>query len=343
MQRRPVRRVGVVLLFGGVLGLVGAACTGSDEAAPSTTTPSRPIEFDTLPPVSEAATTDVGTGPSPDSVPTNPPIEPAIAMIEGAIPASVEAFGLAAPSVVEFAGLPLADVTVSPSGRWLAINRGSEICLLDPAIGSASADEGCVDVPEPSSTAAPGPVAPGSLAWSPDESTVAFVLDWPQEPDIAVLDVASLSIAVLTDDGPDGTDFDVAPFYGDDGTLHFLRSILASFPPSFEIIEFGDRPITVGSLQTEGFVSSARRDPVGGLVVVEIGDTSSTSIETIDLVEGTSTLLEGEVDSINRWPFLDVAGDRAVIGQNPVPEVGGTRAARVDRRGVAAGDPVGAR
>jgi hypothetical protein len=306
-----------------LLSLVGAACTGSDQAVPSTTTPSEPIEFETLPPVAEVVTTEVGTGPSPDSLPLATPIEPVLATIDGPIPASVEAFSFAAPSVVDFAGLPLTDIAVSPSDRWIAINRQTEICLLDPSIGSESSDEGCVDFA--------GSIAPGSLAWSPDESAVAFAHDWPQEPDIGVLDVASQSFAVLTEDGAETAGFDVAPFYSEDGTLHFLRS--GPDPFSFNIIEFGDTPITLGSLEAEGFPSSARRDPVGGIIIVEVGGARFTSIETIDLVEGTSTLIGGEIDSINRRPFLDVIDGRALVGQNSIPEVNGIRAALIDLRG----------
>lgn len=319
MRRLPVRCVGSVML----LGPVGAACTGSDQAVSSTTTPSEPIEFERLPPVPEVVTTEDGTRPPPDSLPTETPIEPALATIEGPIPPAVEAFSLAAPSVVNFAGLPLTDIAVSPSGRWFAINRGTEICLLDPSIGSESSDDGCLDVERPS--------APGSLTWSPDESAVAFALDWPQEPDIGVLDVASQSLDVLTEDDDATNYFDVAPFFSEDGTLHFFRS--GSDPFSFDIIEFGDAPITVGSLEAEGFPNSARRDPVGGTVVVEVaGADQFASLVTIDLVEETSTLIEGELDSINRYPLLDVVGGRALIGQGPIEEVAGMRVALIDLR-----------
>ena len=77
---------------------------------------------------------------------------------------------------------------------------------------------------------------------------------------------------MLTEDGADGgetADFDVAPFFSQNGTLHFLRS--GPDPFSFNIIEFGDTPIPLGSLEAEGFPNGARRDPVGGNIVVDVG------------------------------------------------------------------------
>jgi hypothetical protein len=313
-----------------LLGLIGAACTGSDDAvSPTATPPSEPVELGTLP----AVTTSEVISPGLEQVATT--IESAIVTIEDPIPPSADDFVFAAPLVVEFAGLPLTDISISPSGDWIAANRESKICLLDTSIGSVSADAGCVEFA--------GSISPGSLAWSPDESTVAFhheVFRSGQDADIVVLDIPSRRIEVLTDDGVDDAEtgtIDITPFFSEDGTLHFFR--LDSDPFSPTIIEFSDTLTPIDDVEFEGLPRSTQRDPIGGGIAVASarpdGGNGFLSV-TIDLVKRTSTLAESEAF---RW-FIDVSGGRALIDLAGIPEVDGPRAAVIDLWGTAESQPV---
>ena len=191
--------------------------------------------------------------------------------------------------MVDFAGLPLTDISISPSGEWIASNRETEICLLNTSIGSVSPDSGCVEFA--------GSISLGSLAWSPDESAIAFHHDLfrlGQEPDIVLLDIPSQSTGVLTDDGVDDAEtgtIDITPFFSEDGTLHFFR--LEGDPFSPKIIEFGETPTPLDDLEFVGIPSSARRDPLGGgIAVAATGRDGFNSLVTIDLVERTTTSVE---------------------------------------------------
>ncbi len=333
MRRRPLP-----FLSGAVfLALVSTACSAFDQATPPTTTTPDPVVLGTLPPVVHTVTTEPLASRATQP-PTEPPIEPGSVTIDEPIAAAVDAPQMTAPSVVEFAGLPLSDIAVSPSGRWIAINRDTQICLLDTTVGSTRSDEGCVEFD--------GPIGPRSLAWSPDESTVAFHHDWPLlvDSDIVVLDVATRSLEVLTDDGTDDLEtgeLDVAPFYSDDGTLHFLR---AAPDPSlnlperpFNVVEFRNAPVVLDGVVVEHLPRSARQDPGGGPVVIEVTQRSERfpSIAVIDADARTSTLIDGGIDRINGRPILDVAGKRALIAQGPVAALSGVRAALIDLTGAA--------
>ena len=235
--------------------------------------------------------------------------------------------------MVDFAGLPLTDISISPSGEWTASNRETEICLLNTSVGSVSPDAGCVEFA--------GSISLGSLAWSPDESAVAFHHDLfrnGQEPDIVLLDIPSQSIGVLTDDGVDGAEtgtIDITPFFSEDGTLHFFRFDGDASSPN--IIEFGETPTPLDDLEFVGIPSSARRDPLGGgIAVASTGREGANSLVTIDLVERTTTPVETEAFR----QFIDVNGGRALIDQAEIPEVNGLRAAVVDLQGAAASQPV---
>jgi len=226
---------------------------------------------------------------------------------------------LSGPSSVSFAGVALQDVSVSPSGRWIAINRSDAICLLDTTSGTAEADEGCVD-------SAPS-VSPGSMVWSQDESSLAFYENLFQlggDSDIHVLDVDSATIESLTDDGSDDIDvgnIDVAPFFDADGTLYFFR--LGSEPDASTLFEFGDELTPLNDAKLPGLPIAVRSDGDGWAVrVTQVSEAEPVySVVSIGADFSVSDAIELEgLQSLGS--FVDVENGRTLVKQARADRIG---------------------
>ncbi len=226
---------------------------------------------------------------------------------------------LSGPFTVSFAGAPLQEISVSPSGRWIAVNRSDGICLLDTTLGTAESTDGCLES-SPS-------VSPNSLAWSLDESQLAFyenLFQFGGDSDIYSVDVATAAIESLTDDGTDDAelgDLDISPFFGADGTLHFFR--LGSEPGTSTLFEFGDELTPRDGVVLPGLPVGVRADGDGWVVrvallsedeprgaVVRIGPDFSVS-DAIEL-EGLQSL----------GGFVDVENGRALVRQFRIGGIG---------------------
>ena len=321
------RRWGLMVASLVAVALTGVAVVvalGGDDTVRTSPTPIG-TDGSGVPATEPVATTDAA--PPTDAAiagPSDTTIEPSIFDLSQ-LPRS-EAFDPAAggptlsgPSTVSFAGAPLQDISVSPSGRWIAINRPTGICLLDTTLGTADSDEGCLES-SPS-------VSPSSLVWSPDESQVAFyenLFQFGGDSDIHSVDVASGAIESLTDDGTDDAelgDLDISPFFGADGTLYFFR--LGSEPGTSTLFELGDELMPRDGVVLPGLPVGVRADGDGWVVrvallsedeprgaVVRIGPDFSVS-DAIEL-EGLQSL----------GGFVDVENGRALVRQLRIGGIG---------------------
>ena len=118
---------------------------------------------------------------------------------------------------------------LAPDGRWLAVWRFGEdderdaICAYDAV---TLAEYRCVTMEARS---------PDTVNWAPDGTRLAFTesLQFGEDPDIWVFDVAAGTVTNLTDDGTDRLfggdkrgDIDLAPAWSPDGTeLVFARNV----------------------------------------------------------------------------------------------------------------------
>jgi hypothetical protein len=220
---------------------------------------------------------------------------------------------LGAPIVRQFEGLPLTDVAVSPDADRIAVARdNSEVCVVSTS----------PDVPTSVDRCSPFPsgIAPGSVTWSPDGTTLVFHHDiyrLGQEPDLVELDVASGELTVLTDDGVpivggEGGDIDVAPTFTPDGTLYFFR--LGDPSDGVEAMPYryvGDGEVAPIGPALVGVPPRAGRSVSDDSIVIMLsvleGNSELVSVETSS---GTnrSIAIEGQDQAV-----ADVAPDRGLL------------------------------
>ena len=270
-------------------------------------------------PTSDAAIPDAGTAETPDAIIEPSSFDPAQLSPSDAFDPAAGGPTLSGPSTVSFAGVPLQDISVSPSGRWIAINRSGSICLLDTTLGNAANDEGCID-------SAPS-VSPGSLVWSPDESSLVFyenLFQFGGDSDIYSLDVASGAIESLTDDGTDDADLgdlDILPFFGADGTLYFFR--LGSEPGTSTLFELGDELTPRDGAVLPGLPIGVRPDGDGWIVRVALlsEDKPLGAVVRIGPDFSVSDAIElGGLQSLGG--FVDVENGRALVRQARIGRIG---------------------
>ena len=148
-----------------------AACSGSNSKSSGSATPAGPTAAP-----AESAVPDQG--------------------IELEFPAASPELLLGAPVVRQFEGLPLTDVAVSPDADRVAVARDGEVCVISTSPDVPTSADRCYPFPSG--------IAPGSVTWSPDGTTLVFhhdIFRFGQEPDLVELDLASGELTVLTDDG----------------------------------------------------------------------------------------------------------------------------------------------
>jgi len=271
------------------LALMGlAACAGSDAGSSGTAAPSDPSATSVEPMVLDQGGELDSPAASSDLLP-------------------------GAPIVRTFDGLPLTDIAVSPDADRIAVARdNSEVCVVSTSPQVPTSADRCSPFPSG--------IAPGSVTWSPDGTTLVFhhdVYRLGQEPDLVELDLSSGELTVLTDDGVpivggEGGDSDVAPTFTPDGTLYFFR--------------LGDPSDGVQATPYR-YVGDGEVTPVGpALVGVPPRAGRSVSDESIVIMlavlEGNSELVEVDLDGgTNRSIVIDgqdqvvadVAPDRALL------------------------------
>jgi hypothetical protein len=217
-----------------------------------------------------------------------------------------------APVVRPFDGLPLTDIAVSPDGDRIAVARDDgEVCVVSTS----------TDVPTSADRCSPFPsgIAPGSVTWSPDGTSLVFHHDlfrFGQEPDLVELDLASGELTVLTDDGVpldgDGGALDVAPAFTPDGTLYFFRlgdpsegvqAVLHRYVGDGEVTPIG--PALVGVPGRAG-----RSVSDDSIVIMLSGLEGNSELVSVDVNGGTnrSILIEGQGQVV-----ADAAPDRALL------------------------------
>ena len=270
------------------LALMGlAACADSDSGSSDTAAPSEP----TATPI-ESAASDKG--------------------VDLDLPAASPDLLLGAPIVRPFDGLPLTDIAVSPDADRIAVSRESEVCVVSTSQEVPTSADRCYPFPSG--------IAPGSVRWSPDGTTLVFhhdIFRFGQEPDLVELDLASGELTVLTDDGVpivggEGGDIDVAPTFTPDGTLYFFRlddpsdgvqAVLYRYDGNDVVTPIG--PALVGVPPRAG-----RSVSDDSIVIMLSGLEGNSELVSVDVDGGTnrSIVIEGPSPAV-----ADVAGDRALL------------------------------
>lgn len=223
--------------------------------------------------------------------------------------ASLE-LSLGAPVVRQFEGLPLTDVAVSPDADRVAVTRDGEVCVISTSPEVPTSADRCYPFPSG--------IAPGSVTWSPDGTTLVFhhdLLRFGQEPDLVELDLASGELTELTDDGVpivggDGGATDVAPTFTPDGTLHFFRLDPRDGVQAVPYRYVGDGVVTATGPALAGIPAVAGRSVSDDSIVILLSGLESSELVSVDVNGGTnrSISIEGQGQVV-----ADVAPDRALL------------------------------
>jgi hypothetical protein len=266
-----------------------------------------------IPTVPTTTSPPVDEGPTSEDVGSEPAV---VADLSAPLPRLAGGVELGEPSVVRYAGVPLTDVAISPSGRWIASNRGTEICLIETAVGTTDPDDGCADYAEG--------VADRTMSWSPDESSIAFhhdIFRRQTEPDIVVLDTASLEYELITDDGSDEVRLglvDLAPFFDDAGNLYFFR--MDDGPPARLMSVVDDLVTPVDDIQVAPFAVRAVRDESTGRIAILVPESAGTT--TIDLLDLTErSLTPTPVGDSVALDISDVRSSKALVVPVGPPDI----------------------
>ena len=269
------------------LALMGlAACADSDSGSSDTAAPSEPTAT-----AVESAVSDKG--------------------VDLDFPAASPDLSLGAPIVRPFDGLPLTDIAVSPDADRIAVSRDSEVCVVSTSPEVPTSTDRCYPFPSG--------IAPGSVTWSPDETTIVFhhnLLGFGQEPDLVELDLASGELTVLTDDGVpivggEGGDIDIAPTFTPDGTLYFFRLDDPSDGVQAVLYRYdGNDVVTPIGPALVGVPPRAGRSVSDDSIVIMLSGLGNSELVSVDVDGGTSRsiVIEGPSPAV-----ADVAGDRALL------------------------------
>ena len=253
------------------------------------------------------------SGAGPSSEPTATPVESAVPDqgVDLEFPAASPDLVLGAPVLRPFDGLPLTDIAVSPDADRIAVSRASEVCVVSTLPAVPTDADRCSPFPSG--------VAPGSITWAPDGTTLVFhhnLFGFGQEPDLVELDLATGELTVLTDDGVpidgDGGALDVAPTFTPDGTLYFFRlpdpsdgvqAVLHRYDVDGVVTPVG--PALAGVPPTAG-----RSVSDDSIVIMLSGIDGNSELVSVDVDGGTSRsiVIEGPSPAV-----ADVAGDRALL------------------------------
>jgi hypothetical protein len=220
---------------------------------------------------------------------------------------------IGAPMVRRFDGPALTDVAVSPDADRLAVAGTDEICVVSTsASGSFDADR-CFPVAMS--------IASGSTTWSPDAGSLVFHHDLyrlDQEPDLVRLDLANGELTALTDDGidgaptdGDGSNIDVAPIFGPDGTLYFFR-VDTSNGVQAALLEYdGDGVVTATGSTVAGIPGTLGRRLDGtSIVTTVVGSDGATELVSIDTDGGPNRSIP---DDGSAWAVAGAVRERALL------------------------------
>jgi hypothetical protein len=218
---------------------------------------------------------------------------------------------LGAPIVRQFEGLPLADVAVAPNADRIAVSRdNSDVCIVSTSPEVPTSADRCHPFPSG--------IAPGSVTWSPDGTTLVFhhdIFRFGQEPDLVELNLAGGELTVLTDDGvpldADGGDLDVAPTFTPDGTLYFFRIDTTDGVQALLYRYVGDDVVTPIGPALVGVPPRAGRSASDDSIVIMFsGPEGNSELVSVDVSSGTnrSISIEGQDRAV-----ADVAPDRALL------------------------------
>ena len=301
-----MKTVGVVLTLAAAL----TACTGESAPSAATIADTQPPRFEALPavtstPVTEPSTTrpPLTTTPRPTTTLRTEPIGDA------------DGFEFGPPRTVAFTGLPVSDGRLSPDGGRLVINRGDELCILDLS-DTAEAGQACAPTD--------GLVFAASMAWSPDGSRVLFHHDpysFGADSDIMALDVASMTVERLTDDGVTDIDldagalFDLSPFHTPDGRAFFLRMVRENGELVTQIFALDESTGTrFGTSSVKGLPASVVVDAASGLAAfeVQVAELLRTGIAVLDPATGDIARLPNPPTERGYFQLIAVAGTRVL-------------------------------
>lgn len=201
--------------------------------------------------------------------------------------------------------------TLSGDGRLAAYPSAGEMCIAE--IGSTA--ERCAE-------AAPTPWE-ASLRFSPDGSQVLFVDDFVRqlsEPDIRMLDIATMEVSNLTDDGVDTVGLggnartgstDLAATWMPDGSIVFVRSegvdgtpVLMRMTPGEEPAVVADLADVVEAIELVFPLEPVGTDAVAGITVPVSGD---AEMITVDLDSGERSTVATFDESVGRVELVGIS------------------------------------
>lgn len=199
---------------------------------------------------------------------------------------------------------------LSADGRLAAYAGAGEVCVIEIATGS----ERCAPV-----AARPWDA---SLRFSPDDAQVLFVDDFVRqlfEPDVHVLDLATMEVSNLTDDGIDtvalGGDeptgsIDLAAAWMPDGSIVFVRAAGMDGAPTLMRLTPGEEPVSVTDLpgiepgELAYPLQPVGTDAVAGITVPLSGD---AEMIRVDLGSGERSTIAAFDESDGRVELVGIS------------------------------------